>query len=147
MVPKPGVVKETLSSYKDNIITVMAFFAPTDIYNTMKDTVMDYYINAKKTVYDLGIIFNKLINKNARVVNDKYHQICSTFVDTVLKSGKVTLDKDANVPSPAELYNATKSMPNKIIEVYSGPADKYDSVKEEYRRNIHIFIFFRSKKR
>lgn len=135
MVPKPGVVKETLSGYKDNIITVMAFFAPTDIYNTMKDTVMDYYINAKKTVYDFGIIFNKLINKNARVVNDKYHQICSTFVDTVLKSGKVTLDKDANVPSPAELYNATKSMPNKIIEVYSGPADKYDSAKIDKKMN------------
>jgi len=135
MVPKPGVVKETLSGYKDNIITVMAFFAPTDIYNTMKDTVMDYYINAKKTVYDFGIIFNKLINKNARVVNDKYHQVCSTFVDTVLKSGKVTLDKDANVPSPAELYNATKSMPNKIIEVYSGPADKYDSVKVDKKMN------------
>lgn len=135
MVPKPGVVKETLSGYKDNIITVMAFFAPTNIYNTMKDTVMDYYINAKKTVYDFGIIFNKLINKNARVVNDKYHQVCSTFVDTVLKSGKVTLDKDANVPSPAELYNATKSMPNKIIEVYSGPADKYDSAKVDKKMN------------
>ena len=135
MTPKPGVVKETLSGYKDNIITVMAFFAPTNIYNTMKDTVMDYYINAKKTVYDFGIIFNKLINKNARVVNDKYHQVCSTFVDAVLKSGKVTLDKDANVPSPAELYNATKSMPNKIIEVYSGPADKYDSVKVDKKMN------------
>jgi Acetyltransferases len=135
MMPKPGVVKETLSGYKDNIITVMAFFAPTDIYNTMKDTVMDYYINAKKTVYDFGIIFNKLINKNARVVNDKYHQVCSTFVDTVLKSGRVTLDKDANVPSPAELYNATKSMPNKIIEVYSGPADKYDSAKVDKKMN------------
>ena len=135
MTPKPGVVKETLSGYKDNIITVMAFFAPTDIYNTMKDTVMDYYINSKKTVYDFGIIFNKLINKNARVVNDKYHQVCSTFVDAVLKSGKVTLDKDANVPSPAELYNATKSMPNKIIEVYSGPADKYDSVKVDKKMN------------
>lgn len=135
MVPKPGVVKETLSGYKDNVITVMAFFAPTDIYNTMKDTVMDYYINAKKTVYDWGIIFNKLINKNARVVNDKYHQVCSTFVDTVLRSGKVTLDKDANVPSPAELYNATKSMPNKIIEVYSGPADKYDSTKIDKKMN------------
>lgn len=135
MAPKPGVVKETLSGYKDNIITVMAFFAPTNIYNTMKDTVMDYYINAKKTVYDFGIIFNKLINKNARVVNDKYHQVCSTFVDAVLKSGKVTLDKDANVPSPAELYNATKSMPNKIIEVYSGPADKYDSVKVDKKMN------------
>ena len=135
MIPKPGVVKETLSGYKDSIITVMAFFAPTDIYNTMKDTVMDYYINAKKTVYDFGIIFNKLINKNARVVNDKYHQVCSTFVDAVLKSGKVTLDKDANVPSPAELYNATKSMPNKIIEVYSGPADKYDSAKVDKKMN------------
>ena len=135
MAPKPGVVKETLSRYKDNIITVMAFFAPTNIYNTMKDTVMDYYINAKKTVYDWGIIFNKLIHKNARVVNDKYHQVCSTFVDTVLKSGKVTLDKDANVPSPAELYNATKSMPNKIIEVYSGPADKYDSAKVDKKMN------------
>lgn len=135
MVPKPGVVKETLSGYKDNVITVMAFYAPTNIYNTMKDSVMDYYINARKTVYDWGIIFNKLINKNARIVNDKYHQVCSTFVDTILRSGKVTLDQDANVPSPAELYNATKKMPNKIIEVYSGPADKYDSSKVDKKMN------------
>lgn len=129
MIPDVGLVRETLQGYKDSVITVMAFFAPNKIAQAMKDYVQDFWYNSKKTVYDFGIIFNKLINKNARVVEDKYHQVCSTFVDAVLKSGNVVIDKTANVPSPAELYNSAKTMPNKIIEVYTGPANEYNANK------------------
>ena len=135
MLPNPGIVKESIEGYKDKSITVMAFFAPNQVYNSMKDYVIDFWVNSKKTVYDWGIIFNKVINKNARVVEDKYHQVCSTFVDAVMKSSNVVMDKTANVPSPAELYNSAKTMPNKIIEVYSGPADKYDADKVEKKMN------------
>jgi ribosomal protein S18 acetylase RimI-like enzyme len=131
MVPQAGIVKETLQGYGDNIITVMAFFAPSEIYDSMKEYVMDFWINSKKTIYDFGIIFNKIIDKNARVVSNKYSQVCSTFVDAVLKSGNVVIDATSNVPSPAELYNSAKKMPNKIIEVYSGPANKYDPDKTQ----------------
>lgn len=129
MVPEAGLVRETLQGYKDNIITVMAFFAPNKIAQSMKDYVQDFWYNSRKTTYDFGILFNKLIKRNARVVEDKYHQVCSTFVDAVLKSGNVIIDATSDVPSPAELYNSAKTMPNKIIEVYSGPASKYNASK------------------
>lgn len=135
MVPKPGVVRETLSRYGDNIITVMTFFAPTAIYNAMKDNVMDYYVNTRSTVYDLTAIMGKAFKKNTRLIDDKYHQICSTFVDNILKSGQIDLSKDNGIPDPGQLYTATKSMPNKIIEVYSGPADKYNSDKVDKKLN------------
>lgn len=135
MVPKPGVVRETLSRYGNNIITVMSFFAPTAIYNAMKDNVMDYYVNTRSTVYDLTAIMGKAFKKNTRLIDDKYHQICSTFVDNILKSGQIDLSKDNGIPDPGQLYTATKSMPNKIIEVYSGPADKYNSDKVDKKLN------------
>ena len=135
MVPKPGVVRETLSIYQDNIITVMSFFAPTAIYNAMKDNVMDYYVNTRNTVYDLTAIMGKAFKKNTRLIDDKYHQICSTFVDNILKSGQIDLSKDNGLPDPGQLYTATKSMPNKIIEVYSGPANKYNSDKIDKKMN------------
>ena len=135
MVPKPGVVRETLSRYGNNIITVMSFFAPTAIYNAMKDNVMDYYVNTRNTVYDLTAIMGKAFKKNTRLIDDKYHQICSTFVDNILKSGQIDLSKDNGIPDPGQLYNATKSMPNKIIEVYSGPANKYNSDKIDKKMN------------
>lgn len=135
MVPKPGIVRETLSRYDNNIITVMTFFAPTAIFNAMKDNVMDYYVNTRNTVYDLTAIMGKAFKKNTRVIDDKYHQICSTFVDNILKSGQIDLSKDNGLPDPGQLYTATKSMPNKIIEVYSGPADKYNSDKVDKKLN------------
>ena len=130
-----GVIKETLQDYGTDSITVMAFYAPNKIFNNMKDSVMDFYINSGKTVYDVGILFKKLFHKNERVVADKYHQVCSTFVDYVLRAGDITLDALANVPSPAELYNASKTKANKIIEVYSGPANEYDGKKVEKKMN------------
>lgn len=132
---KLGVIKETLQDYGTDSITVMAFYAPNKIFNNMKDSVMDFYINSGKTVYDVGILFKKLFHKNERAVADKYHQVCSTFVDYVLRAGDITLDALANVPSPAELYNASKTKANKIIEVYSGPANEYDGKKVEKKMN------------
>lgn len=134
-MPTAGIIKETLAGYKDNVITVMAFFAPNEVYHNMKDKVMEYYMNTRNTVYDWGLIFNKAIKKDVNTAVDKYHQICSTFVDTILQSGKVDLAKGINVPDPGQLYNATKSVPNKIIEVYNGPANKYNADKVEKKIN------------
>jgi ribosomal protein S18 acetylase RimI-like enzyme len=131
----PGIVRETLSRYQDNVISVMAFFAPTEIYNNMKDEVMDHYINARKSIYDLTAIANKVVKKNTRLINNKYHQICSTFVDTILRSGQIDITKDNNLPDPGQLYNITKSMPNKIIEVYNGPASGYNAEEVNKKMN------------
>lgn len=126
--PNPGIKTESLDTYKNNVITVMAFYAPNDIWQNMKDSLMDYYIHTRTTVYDWGIIFNKLFKKNARVLDDKYHQVCSTFVDSILKAGQIDLGTNSNIPDPGQIFTAAKTMPNKIIEVYTGPANNYNPV-------------------
>ena len=135
MFPEPGLVTESIKGYGDKIVSVCAFYAPNEVYSSMKEYVSDFYNNSKKTMYDFGILFNKLVDRNARVVKNKYYQVCSTFVDAILKAGSIDLVKGSNVPSPAELYNASKANPNKIIEVYNGPADKYDPKKVQKKMN------------
>ena len=128
-----GVVRENITDYKDAIISVMAFFAPNKIVESMKDRIQDF--ENHKTDYDFSILVNKVFKIDKKLTDNEYKQVCSTFVDTVLQSGKVDLSKDINVPDPGQLYNSAKSIPNKIIEVYKGPADKYNAKKVDRKLN------------
>lgn len=119
-----GFVRENLSSFKDNIISVMAFFAPNHIVESLKNKINDFKDN--KTTFDLRIFFNKILHIDHKVSKNEYNQVCSTFVDTVLKSGGINLVGDIEIPDPGQLYNASKSVPNKIIEVFNDIATKYN---------------------
>ena len=130
---KAGFIKENLDSFKDNIISVMAFFAPTKIVKQLKDKVKDFENN--KTTFDLRIFFNKLLKIDHKVSKNEYHQVCSTFVDTVLKSGNINLVGDIEIPDPGQLYDHAKAIPNKIIEVFNDVATKYDGKKTKKKIN------------
>lgn len=139
-----GFIRENLSSFKDNIISVMAFFAPNNIVKVLKDKVEDFENN--KTFFDLRIFLNKILHIDHKVSKNEYNQVCSTFVDSVLRSGGINLTGDINIPDPGQLYNATKSEPNKIIEVYNGLATNYNgkSIKKSlnllYNQHIDALI-------
>ena len=122
-----GFIKENLSSFKDNVISVMAFFAPNNIVQSLKDKIQDFKDN--DTTFDLRIFLNKILHIDKKVSKNEYHQVCSTFVDTVLKSGNINLVGDINIPDPGQLYTAAKNIPNKIIEVFNDIAIKYDGKK------------------
>lgn len=124
---KSGFIRENLSSFGENIISVMTFFAPNKIVQQLKDKVKDFEDN--KTTFDLRIFLNKILHIDHKVSKNEYHQVCSTFVDTVLKSGSINLTGDINIPDPGQLYDHAKSMPNKIIEVFNDKAPKYDGKK------------------
>lgn len=124
---KSGFIRENLSSFGENVISVMTFFAPNKIVQQLKDKVKDFEDN--KTTFDLRIFLNKILHINHKVSKNEYHQVCSTFVDTVLKSGSINLTGDINIPDPGQLYDHAKSMPNKIIEVFNDKAPKYDGKK------------------
>lgn len=126
-----GFVKENLSSFKDNVISVMAFFAPNNIIESLKNKINDFKDN--KTTFDLRIFLNKILHIDHKVSKNEFNQVCSTFVDTVLKSGGINLVGDIEIPDPGQLYNASKSVPNKIIEVFNDIATKYNgkSVKKK----------------
>lgn len=124
---KSGFIRENLSSFGGNVISVMTFFAPNKIVQQLKDKVKDFEDN--KTTFDLRIFLNKILHIDHKVSKNEYHQVCSTFVDTVLKSGNINLTGDINIPDPGQLYDHAKSMPNKIIEVFNDKAPKYDGKK------------------
>ena len=124
---KSGFIRENLSSFGENVISVMTFFAPNKIVQQLKDKVKDFEDN--KTTFDLRIFLNKILHIDHKVSKNEYHQVCSTFVDTVLKSGSINLTGDINIPDPGQLYDHAKSMPNKIIEVFNDKAPKYDGKK------------------
>lgn len=124
---KSGFIRENLNSFGENVISVMTFFAPNKIVQQLKDKVKDFEDN--KTTFDLRIFLNKILHIDHKVSKNEYHQVCSTFVDTVLKSGSINLTGDINIPDPGQLYDHAKSMPNKIIEVFNDKAPKYDGKK------------------
>lgn len=139
-----GFVRENLSSFKDNVISVMAFFAPNHIVESLKNKVNDFKDN--KTTFDLRIFLNKILHIDHKVSKNEYNQVCSTFVDTVLKSGGINLVGDIEIPDPGQLYNASKSVPNKIIEVFNDIATKYNgkSVKRKlntlYNKSVNDIL-------
>ena len=128
-----GFIRETLESFKDNVISVFAFFAPKNIVTKLKKTVYDFANH--ETNFDLRIFANKIFHINHKVSNNEYNQVCSTFVDTVLKSGGINLVGNQQIPSPADIYNGAKSQPNKIFEVYYGIAPKYNGKKVKNQIN------------
>ena len=131
-----GFIRETLESFKDNVISVFAFFAPKNIVTKLKRTVYDFANH--ETNFDLRIFANKIFHINHKVSNNEYNQVCSTFVDTVLKSGGINLVGNQQIPSPADIYNGAKSQPNKIFEVYYGIAPKYNGKKVKNQINYLI---------
>ena len=126
-----GFVRENLKYFKDNVISVMAFFAPNKVVDNLKEKINSFKDN--KTTYDFGIILNKLLHIDRRTSNNEYNQVCSTFVDSVLKSNGINLTGDIEIPDPGQLYNASKSAPNKIIEIFNDVATKYNgkSIKKK----------------
>ena len=116
---------ESLTSYKNNDIAVMAFYVPNKQWDDMQDKV-DNYIS-HKTRYDISTLFQKMLHIDKKLIDSDYRQVCSTFVDTILQAGQIDLTKGINLPDPGQLYTASKNYPNKIIEIYNGPASKYDS--------------------
>lgn len=122
---KSGMTTESLSSYKTNDIAVMAFYVPNKQWDDMQDKV-DSYIS-HKTRYDISTLFQKMLHIDKKLIDSDYRQVCSTFVDNILQAGQIDLTKGINLPDPGQLYTASKNYPNKIIEIYNGPASKYDS--------------------
>ena len=119
-----------------SITSVFAFFAPKNIVTKLKKTVYDFANH--ETNFDLRIFANKIFHINHKVSNNEYNQVCSTFVDTVLKSGGINLVGNQQIPSPADIYNGAKSQPNKIFEVYYGIAPKYNGKKVKNQINYLI---------
>lgn len=136
-----GLVRETLKSFGNTVISVYAFFVDDETMLNFKQRIHDFSSN--RTQYDFTICLNKILGVDAKYTKSQYSQVCSTFVDNILKSGNVNIVGDTKIPAPADLYNGAKKYPNKIIRVFEGIATKYnvDKVKRKldvlYRSDIN----------
>lgn len=135
-----GFVKETKDYFKSNMITIYSFFVPIDGYEKMKDTVLDFKTHS--TMFDFRIFANKMLNINKKVSDDKYKQVCSTFVDTVLKAANINLFDDNELPAPADFFTAAENKKTKIFKVYKGLIKDYNP-KAIYKR---VYRYMHNKK-
>lgn len=122
-----GFVMEKLETIKDVPITVWCFFADSEVVDKMKEKIYDF--KTHKTHYDFRILPRILVKKDIKPDDNEYNQVCSTFVDYILKIGNINLVKDINMPSPADIYDGIKTRSNVIFNVYDGPANQYNGKK------------------
>lgn len=122
-----GFVMEKLETIKEVPITVWCFFAESEVVENMKKKVYDF--KTHDTHYDFRMLPRFIRKKDVKPDDNEYNQVCSTFVDTILKAGNINLVKDINMPSPADIYDGIKTRANTIFKVYDGPAGQYNGNK------------------
>jgi hypothetical protein len=128
-----GFVMEKLETIKDVPITVWCFFAESEVVENMKKKVYDF--KTHDTHYDFRMLPRFIRKKDIKPDDNEYNQVCSTFVDTVLKAGNINLVRDINMPSPADIYDGIKTRANTIFRVYDGPAGQYNGGKIKKKVN------------
>ena len=128
-----GFVMEKLETIKDVPITVWCFFAESEVVENMKKKVYDF--KTHDTHYDFRMLPRFIRKKDIKPDDNEYNQVCSTFVDTVLKAGNINLVRDINMPSPADIYDGIKTRANTIFKVYDGPAGQYNGGKIKKKVN------------
>ena len=131
-----GFVMEKLETIKDVPITVWCFFVESEVVEKMKEKIYDF--KTHKTHYDFRILPRILVKKDIKPDDNEYNQVCSTFVDYILKIGNINLVKDINMPSPADIYDGIKTRANVIFNVYDGPASGYNGKK--IRKKVEYLI-------
>ena len=123
---KDGFSNETLRDYGDDRITVYAFFVSTEVADRLKTKIEDFKSNKNKTHYDFSKFVDFVIDKD-RENPDQYAQICSTFVDNVLKSADIYIASPRRgIVTPEDINRGLNSSPNVIYKLYDGIATKYD---------------------
>ena len=114
-----------------------------DKYDKLKETLNYYIRNKEKTKYDFINLLRALFGKSTPDGN-KFNLVCSTFVDTILKSIdiKISKAKTTNLTKPDDLRALRRN--EKQFKVYSGKilnypidavTDKVDKLTQDINNN------------
>ena len=120
------------TSIKDNRydglnMTVFSAYVSNDNHVKLEQYV-ESFNNTPKSSYDFGIILNSLFHKDKKPSKSEYKQVCSTFVDSILKQINVNIS-DKSIPSPQDLASGMRNQPSGFVEVYSGTCRDYNASK------------------
>lgn len=122
-----GFSRETLSSYADDDISVYAFFVSNEVLENMKKKVTEFKDNASKSYYDFRKFVDFIIDRT-RETTSQYAQVCSTFVDNVLKAVGIHIASPSRgIVTPGDIDKGVKNNKNTIYKVYDGNAKQYKS--------------------
>ena len=120
--------------------TVFVAFVSNDKWNTMKKYA-DHVKNSPKSKYSLGIIWRQLWNdekphKSDTAPDHELKEVCSTFVNSILKSADIDLTKKV-LPAPADFEANMLVRMNQFNQVFSGTSDQFKM--DEFRSRVKDF--------
>ena len=126
--------------HKGMRFTVFVAFVSNEKWDIMKQYA-DHVKNAPKTKYSLHIIWRQLWNDNKERKSDTIKknedkEVCSTFVNSILKSAGVDLTKKV-LPSPADFEASMLVHMSQFNMVFSGTSDDFDT--EAFRTRVREF--------
>lgn len=149
-----GLSCEPINYYKkihpEGDLYVGCVFLDETRFKQLKETLNYYIKNKEKSKYDLPRLIGMMTNKsylNGRKAN---LQVCSTFVDDVLKSAGVKFsNKDTGLVLPDDLKATDKE---KQFKIYDGKIGDYDpdkaaKVVESMVDSDEYYYFFTGKKK
>jgi len=115
--------------------TVYGAYVTEDQYKLMKKYA-DEIKNAPKTKYSIGSVIRQLFNDDKPVNRKSSHQICSTFVNEILKHANINVT-EKNYPAPGDFEKSVMTKMNMFEHVYSGTYDEYD--EEDVMERMRAF--------
>ena len=121
-------VKEYKEAHSDGKMEVSCILLSTVKYNKLK-AVLDYYMNNKeKTKYSFLNLAYSLFGKHTEN-GPKFSLVCSTFVDTILKSVNINVSGQqySNLVKPDDLKASDEK--GKYFKVFEGKIKDYDATK------------------
>jgi len=124
-----GLVYESIESYKQRFpnadCQVSCVFVNEPTFYKIKESLNYYVLNKNNTRYDFLNLFYSYIGK-ATKNGLKLNQVCSSFVDSLLKSVDIDITKKStNLVKPDDLIKQKEN--RKQFIMYNGKVSKYNS--------------------
>ena len=135
-----GLIVENIEQFGERIVSVFIMLLGKVRYNKITDSIANYRMNKDKTSFDLRIFAARVMNLDKRPTDYQYKQVCSTFVDDVLRQANVKLT-NSKIPSPGEILKSLEDRVNNkdIFHIYEGKASEYN------KTNINKKIIYANK--
>lgn len=129
-----GLIKENLFTLnRSRNIGVFVFFVDRVTYKKIRKNFLLYLHHKEETKFSFTRLFLKIFGKGKE--RNKYHQVCSSFVDGILKDAGINItEKNIKLVSPGEIYKGIEN--NKTIyPLYYGNSLDFDAVKIKTKLN------------
>ena len=129
---KGGLSFESVKGYADahpeGTMEVNMILLTPYKYKKIKEA-FDFYIQHKeKTSYSFKNLLTQFMGKAEKKDGLKYSQVCSTFVDSILKAADIDINsKNTSLVKPDDLKNQEKF--EKYYQIYKGKFVDYDVKK------------------